>query len=472
MIFLDKILNGLSLSNQVLDASRIQFINSHADSEDVFAVTELASHSIAAAGLALSNYIGCSDADIQVDQHLSYLWFKSSARPQGWSLPNVWDDLAGDYRASDGWVRLHTNAPHHRKAVCDLLGNLDRTQMIRKVETWSATELENAVVQRGGAAAEMMDMQTWAQHPQGQAVVQEPLISWDVFEGRVFNRSLFHDRSKNVRSLVGLRVLDLTRIIAGPVATRFLSSFGANVLRINPPLWDEGANIVDMNHGKKCATLDLTKIDDVKVLHQLISQADVMVHGLRTDALERLGLGDKERRHLNPTLIDVALNAYGWMGPWKNRRGFDSLVQMSSGIAEAGMRGIGGLSHKHQVSPRFNSLTNSLLTPRPMSVQALDHATGYLMAASVLTGLSHLKQTGNPSSARLSLARTAELLKLTKRRSFGDPALGAQNSDYGPHIEATDWGSVLRLKPVLDIKGVLQSKQSPATYLHSHRAMF
>lgn len=466
MIFLDKILNGLSFSNQRLDASRVQIINSYADSEDLFAVTELASHSIAAAGLALSNYIGCSDADIQVDQHLSYLWFKSSARPQGWSLPNVWDDLAGDYRTSDGWIRLHTNAPHHRKAVCDLLGNLDRAEMIRKVKTWSAVELENSVVQRGGAAAEMMDMQRWAQHPQGQAVAQEPLMSWDVFEGHVSDRSLFHERFKNARSLVGLRVLDLTRIIAGPVATRFLSSFGANVLRIDPPLWDEGANIVDMNHGKKCATLDLTKIDDVKVLHQLISQADVMVHGLRTDALERLGLGDDERRHLNPSLIDVALNAYGWTGPWKNRRGFDSLVQMSSGIAEAGMSCIRGLSHKHQMTTLANPL------PRPMSVQALDHATGYLMAVSVLTGLSHLKQTGNPSSARLSLARTAELLKLTKRRGFGDAALAAQNSDYGPHIEATDWGSVLRLKPALDIKDVPQSEQMPARYLHSHRAMF
>ena len=165
------------------------------------------------------------------------------------------------------------------------------------------------------------------------------------------------------------------------------------MLRIDPPGWEESGNIPEMTPGKRCATLDLRRAEGRRALAGLVGQADILVHGYRADALERLGLGDERRRELSPGLIDVALDAYGWTGPWRTRRGFDSLVQMSSGIAAFGMRAAGAGR------------------PRPMSVQALDHGTGYLLAAATLNALRLRRDSGRVMTARLSLAATAEALK-------------------------------------------------------------
>ena len=263
-----------------------------------------------------------------------------------------------------------------------------------------------------------------------------------------------------VRPLEGLKVLDLTRIIAGPVATRFLAQYGANVLRIDPKGWDEGEHIIDMIPGKSCATLDLKAPEDLTHLKTLISQADVLIHGYRADALERLGLDGPSLRALNPSLIDIAHNAYGWSGPWRNRRGFDSLVQMSTGIADWGMHVAYG--ERPQISQK----------PRPMSVQALDHATGYLIAASALRGLSHLRDYGEASSARLSLARTAEFLKTTAQDQFSADPMAESPEDISPDIENTPLGPIRRLKSPLHIDEIKPFWSKPAGLLHQSRAEF
>src|SRR5262249_12501113 len=140
------------------------------------------------------------------------------------------------------------------------------------------------------------------------------------------------------RPLAGVQVLDITRVLAGPVATRFLAGLGANVLRLDPPTWDEPGVIPEVMLGQGAAHRDLRAINDKIRGYALMRAADVLVHGLRPGALDRLGLDLIRRRGLRPDMIDVALDAYGWSGPWAGRRGFDSLVQMSTGIAEAGMR--------------------------------------------------------------------------------------------------------------------------------------
>lgn len=437
-------------------ADHVVIQNQNADSEDVFAVTELASSSIALASVALAQYAfgrAVSDREILVDQRLSYHWFDSSVLPIGWKLPSPWDDLAGDYQTRDGWIRLHTNAPHHRRVVSKVLGDLGRADMIKQVEKWSGGELEEAITSAGGAAAKFMSKEAWAAHPQGMAVAKEPLIAWQLFEGAKLQHVI-----DPLRPLKGLKVLDLTRILAGPVATRFLAGFGADVLRIDPLLWDEGDHVIDMTPGKKCATLDLSNADDLEIMRKLISEADVMVHGLRADALEKLGLSDEERRKLNPSLIDVSLNAYGWTNTkivsWRNKRGFDSLVQMSTGIVHHGMQ------------------SSDLNKPRPMTVQALDHATGYLMAAAVLAGLNQLKTRGQAASAKLSLAATAKLLKSTQRDKYGKLSHTKVQSDFGPDIEQTSWGDIQRLKPPVMISGLNMYWSSPAIRLHQSAPVF
>jgi crotonobetainyl-CoA:carnitine CoA-transferase CaiB-like acyl-CoA transferase len=196
------------------------------------------------------------------------------------------------------------------------------------------------------------------------------------------------------RPLAGLRVLDVTRVLAGPMATRLLAGFGAQVLRIDPPGYDEpnGIGAGDLTLGKRCAALDLATSQGQALFAGLLADADVLVHGLRPGALDRLGLGEAARQAASPGLIEVTLSAYGWTGPWRDRRGFDTLVQNSTGMALAGGTWAG--------------------TGRPYRwpLSILDHAAGYLMAAAAVAAVSRRARTGRGSVSRVSLARVAHWL--------------------------------------------------------------
>ncbi|MGF0240653.1 CoA transferase [Rhodococcus sp. IEGM1300] len=411
-----------------------------------FAVTDLASTSIAAAGQAVSELLQQQTGrlpSLEVDRRLASFWFATSIRPVGWSVPPLWDPVAGDYPTQDGWIRLHTNAPHHRAAAEKVLGACtDRAAMASKVAQWRKTDLEHAVVDAGGCAAEMRSWAQWQAHPQGQAVNAEPLIHFapgshlaKTWQGSV------------AQPLAGIKVLDLTRVLAGPVASRFLAGLGANVLRIDPPTWNEPGVVPEVTLGKRCARLDLHDAADRAVFKNLLKDADVLLHGYRADALEHLGYGVAEREQWAPGLVDVCLNAYGWSGPLQNRRGFDSLVQMSSGIAEAGMH------WKHADKPI------------PLPLQALDHATGYLMAASAICLL------GRGGSARLSLARTAKLL-IEQGPGTHEPLRAEDVNDQGLLLEQTPWGPAHRLQVPLKITGTPLQWALPAAELGSHRAQW
>jgi hypothetical protein len=412
-----------------------------------FAVTDLAAASIAAAGLAVSELIGTAGSRapaLSVDRRLASFWFATSIQPTGWSLPPAWDAIAGDYAAADGWIRLHTNAPHHRAAALAVLGTAAEKDAVgAAVARWQADDLEAAIVAQGGCAAAMRSAASWAEHPQGRAVAAEPLV-WS----RPTEAAPSETRTIDpARPLSGIKVLDLTRILAGPVATRFLAGFGAEVLRIDPPDWDEPSLAPDVTLGKRCTRLDLHRPEDRDRLLDLIAEADILVHGYRPGALDRLGLGAEVRRRTRPGLVDVSLDAYGWTGPWAGRRGFDSLVQMSSGIAEAGMRHFGRDR------------------PTPLPVQALDHATGYLMAAAAVRGLSQRLLNGTGSETRVSLARTAALL-LTAPALGETPAAAARTSaDFGAETERTTWGPARRLLPPLALDGAAMRWDRPATAL-------
>ncbi|MCE6979886.1 acyl-CoA transferase [Pseudomonas frederiksbergensis] len=412
-----------------------------------FAVTDLACASIAAAGQAVSELLQQHTGrlpPLEVDRRLASFWFATSIRPVGWSVPPLWDPVAGDYATKDGWIRLHTNAPHHRAAAESVLGACaDRAAMASKVAQWGKSDLEQAVVDAGGCAAEMRSWAQWQTHPQGLAVNAEPLIQFSADSGE--NAKPW--RGSVAQPLAGIKVLDLTRVLAGPIASRFLAGLGADVLRIDPPTWNEPGVVPEVTLGKRCARLDLHDKTDRAVFESLLKDADILLHGYRADALERLGYGVAVRQKLAPGLIDVCLNAYGGSGPWQNRRGFDSLVQMSSGIAEAGMQ------------------WKKANQPTPLPVQALDHATGYLMAAAAITLL------GRGGSARLSLARTARLL--IEHGAGTDEALRAEDqSDQGMLVEQTPWGPAHRLQVPLKITGTPLQWALPAAELGSHRAQW
>jgi hypothetical protein len=358
---------------------------------------------------------------------------------------------AGDYRAGDGWIRLHTNAPHHREAALRVLGcKGERDAVTETVSGWSGEALETAIIEAGGCAALLRSQTGWQAHPQRQAVSSDPLIAWR----RAGSSTETAWRPDPERPLRGVRVLDLTRVLAGPVATRFLAGLGADVLRIDPPGWDEPGVIPDVTLGKRCARLNLRDTEDRRQFEHLVAQADILVHGYRPDALDNLGFSEERRRGLNPALIDISLCAWGWNGPWSQRRGFDSLVQMATGIAEAGMRWKG---------------TDR---PAPLPVQALDHATGYLMAAAALRGLALRLSDKTPISARLSLARTAMALVRSGGETKGPAFDGANEADYELAIEPTVWGHARRLRSPLSVDGVALRWDHPATSLGSAQAQW
>lgn len=414
-----------------------------------FAVTGLAAASVGAAALAVRQLMvaqGGAPAPVVVDRRLASMWFSWSLHPAGWERPPLWDAVAGDYPTADGWIRLHTNAPHHRAAALAALGCAgEREAVARTVSGWAGLALEEAVVAQGGCAAMMRSMAEWQAHPQGQSVGREPLIA---FAGRPGGGRAEWSWSAG-RPLAGLRVLDLTRVLAGPVATRFLAGYGADVLRIDPPGWDEPGVVPEVTLGKRCARLDLGLAAHRAVFDRLLAKADVLVHGYRPAALERLGYGAQARGQLNPHLIDVALDAYGWSGPLAGRRGFDSLVQMSSGIAHHGMREQGAGK------------------PVPLPVQALDHATGYLIAAAVVRALIARLDEGRILQARLSLARTARLLTDAPAPATGKPLAPAGEDDFAPGLEHTEWGPARRYRPPAAIEGAPMCWSLPASSLGS-----
>lgn len=399
----------------------------------VYPVSELAAASIALAAQAAAALTG-NPAKPRLDAHLASRWFQHSFRPINRPLPPAWDAFAGDYQTADGWIRLHTNAPHHRQSMERVLGKQpDRAALARIVAGWQKQTLEQAIVDAGGCAAEMRSLEAWRQHPQGQSVAQEPLIAWQSqAESAPPAWAL-----PIARPLHGVRVLDLTRVIAGPVATRFLAGLGAEVLRLDPPDWEEPTLEEEMMLGKRCARLDLKSDAGRQQFERLLMQTDVLVHGYRADALEALGYDSARLQQLALGLIDVSLNAWGWSGPWRNRRGFDSLVQMACGIADAGQRWHGAD------------------TPQPLPVQALDHATGYLMAAAALEGMRQRVTHGTGVRARLSLARTAHLLT-SHPYPAGMAAAGLAPSlpyDERDTLELTPLGLGYRLKPPFWLPG-------------------
>ena len=420
-----------------------------------FDVTGLAAACVAAAALAAAVHLAARNATrprpVSVDSRAACAAFAAEGlfTPVGWSLPGLWDPIAGNYRAEDGWIRLHTNYAYHRAAVERVLGARDRDAVRSAVSEWKAADLEAAVVEAGGCAAVMRTREGWLASAQGAATADAPVLT--VME-RAVPENTPAAVAESGQPYAGVRVLDLTRVMAGPVCTKFLAAFGAEVLRIDPPGFEEVPALVpEMTAGKRTAALDLTTAADRATFEHLVAGADVLVTGLRADALSRLGYDDDTLSALNPTLIHASHNAYGWDGPWRDRRGFDSLVQMSCGIAAAGASESGRDK------------------PVPLPVQALDHATGYLLATAVGRALTQRLTQSVASRIRASLVGTANVLWSLGVSGDGLPPRPAPE-DFDLVDTATEWGPARRVPPPATIEGVTAGWRIPAGPLGRHLA--
>lgn len=320
--------------------------------------------------------------------------------------PVTFAPLSRFWRTADGWVRTHANYAHHREALLAALGNAGPSveSVAARLAERSSLEVEDAVYAAGGLAVALRTPEEWAAHPQGVAVAERPLLSRErLTDGPA--RALPALTGSPALPAAGLRVLDLTRVIAGPVATRTLALLGADVLRIDSPrlpeLPDQHA---DTGFGKRSATLDLAQRADRRTFDELLARADVVVTGYRPGALDRFGLTPQALAESAPGIVVAQLSAWGAYGPWADRRGFDSLVQVATGIA---------------------AVEGAADEPGALPAQALDHGTGYLLAAAVLRSLT--EQAGGEGGARcvrLALARTAGWLLAESGGREGDVAEG------------------------------------------------
>lgn len=329
-------------------------------------------------------------------------------RRDGLAVP-AWAELSGFFETADGWVRLHGNYPHHAAVIRAYTGADDKLGVQAAMRARRAEDVERDVRAAGGIAGAVRSVHAWREHPQyQQAIAGHGLVTLDDPTREV--REL--PRLSNEAPMSGLRVLDLTRVIAGPTCTRFLAALGAQVLRLDPPATPELLDQhLDTDFGKRTALVDLadTSISD------LLDTADVVVTGYRPGALSRFGLAASDLLAARPWLISVDLSAWGATGPWAHQRGFDSIVQAVTGIGTT----YGDREH-----------------PGALPVQALDHATGYLMATCVMQLLAARGSDGG-RAAHLSLARTGawlqdhpaepgEKIDVTDERFFAQ-----RSSDYG-----------------------------------------
>jgi len=330
---------------------------------------------------------------VRVEMRNAAIEFRSERylRVDGKDPDDHHDAIAGLYRCGDGrWARLHTNLPHHRDGLLKLLGcDHDKRAVQRALEHWPAESLETAAAEAGLVVTACRSFAEWDGHLQGRAIANLPLFSIDKI-GDAPRLKL----TPAERPLSGIKVLDLTRIIAGPVCGRALAGHGAEVLLVTAAhLPSMLPLVIDTGRGKLSAAIDLRQSSGRETLAQLVRQADVLVQGYRPGAVAAHGFSAEEVARLRPGIIYASLSAYGHEGPWAYRRGFDSLVQTASGLNLAEAEAFG--------SPE----------PRALPAQALDHATGYLLAFAIMAALQRRAEQGGSWHVRVSLAQTGYWLR-------------------------------------------------------------
>jgi crotonobetainyl-CoA:carnitine CoA-transferase CaiB-like acyl-CoA transferase len=388
-----------------------------------FAVGTAAQASIAASALAaaaIGSLRGGPSQRVAVDMRHAAVEFRSERylRVDGKPLGDPWDRIAGTYRCGDGgWVRLHTNFPHHRDGVLRLLGcDYDRAAVARALQDWTAQAVEDALAEAGLVGSRMRSFAEWDAHSHSQALAAQPVVAIE----KIGEAPPRPPRPAS-RPLEGLRVLDMTRVIAGPVCGRTLAAHGADVLLMTAPHLPS-FGIEDTARGKLSAQLDLRDPAAKETFAGLLRGADVFVQGYRPGGVQALGFGPEQAAALRPGIVCVSLSAYGHLGPWSGRRGFDSLVQTATGFnaAEAEAAGID--------------------EPKPLPAQALDHGSGYLMAFGALAALHRQATEGGSWLVRVSLARTGHWLRGLGRVENGLAAPDISADAIGGLTEEGDSG--------------------------------
>ena len=379
--------------------AHVDLTGDEAQLPSTFRVCAAAQVSIAAAGLAAAEIWrarGGAAQRVSVDARHAMIECRSERYLQrdGQPPPPAWDAIAGVYKTGDGrFVRLHTNFPHHRDAVCRVLACAPEREAVQSaLMTWQGEAFESAAIADGGVVALMRSHDEWLAHPQGAALANLPLLSIERI-GDAPPRAWPHPVAKGERSLSGTRVLDLSRVIAGPVAGRTLAAHGADVMLVTSPNLPAIPWLtIDTGHGKLSTSIDLQTEQGRGALRGLVAGADIFSQGYRPAALAQFGFAPQDLAALRPGIVCVSLSAYGHDGIWSERRGFDSLVQTTTGFNHA------------------EGLAAGVTGPKELPAQILDHATGYLMAFGAMMARLRQAREGGSWHVRVSLAQTGRWL--------------------------------------------------------------
>ena len=426
-----------------------------------FYVGTAAQTSIAAAALAaceLGHLRGQPRQHIAVDMAHAALecsgWFSLDGR-----VPDIWDKFSGLYRCNDGWVRVHANFAHHRDGALRLMGlnpaTASRADAEQAMLAWSAFAFETAAASAGLVVAAARSFDEWDAHPQGQAIAAQPLMHFERI-GDAAPRALLKISTKQL-PLAGLRVLDLTRILAGPVAGRMLAGLGADVMLVNSPHLPNIASIADTSRGKLSCHLDLKAPAGVHRLQTLAAQAHVFVQGYRPGGVDALGFSPQQLAALNPGMVVVSLSAYGTQGPWAQKRGFDSLVQTATGFNLAEMQA--------------ETEVKGASAPKALPMQILDYATGHLMAFAAAAALHRQQREGGSWLVRVSLAQTGAWLRAMGRVAHG---FGISPPAREPFVETSDsgFGQLQAIRPSARLERTTVVWQRPSMPPGSHPAIW
>lgn len=361
-----------------------------------YCIGTAAQTSIAAATLAASQIWQLRNNKSQrasVDMRHAAIEFRSERylRIDGNPPPELWDKIAGCYKTSDDrWLRLHTNFPRHREGILELLQcDYDRDAVTQALLTRQAEKFEQEAADNSLLATMMRSREEWQEHPQGKVVSSQALFTIEKI-----GEAPPTPFAPAARPLSNIKVLDLTRVIAGPVCGRTLAAHGANVMRLTAShLPSMQPLVIDNGRGKRSAHLDLRSQTSKAQLAELVSQSDVFVQGYRPGTIAARGFSPEQLAQKKPGIVSASLSAYGTQGPWAKRRGFDSLVQMASGI-------------NHEEARRSGTTD-----PKVLPCQALDHAAGYILSFAIMCALHRRMTIGGSWHVSTSLAQAGQWIE-------------------------------------------------------------
>jgi crotonobetainyl-CoA:carnitine CoA-transferase CaiB-like acyl-CoA transferase len=414
--------------------------------------------SLAALGLAVEELWtlrGGGRQDLAIDARAAAISLRSARylRIDGAPPPSPWDPLSGFYPVRNGWVSIHCNFPNHRDAAMRVLKATSRESGEQASRGWEGEALEDAIHAAGGCAGFVRTHEQWGRHAQAGAVALQPLL-----EIEKIGDAPPEPLAAAARPLQGIRVLDLTRVLAGPTCAKSLAEHGADVLKISAGhLPDSGPMEMDTGIGKLSARIDLREASGVAALQGLVRGADVFSQSYRPGALARRGFAPEALARLRPGIVCVSLSAWGPTGPWRERRGFDSIVQAVSGMAHASGAEAGDGTK-----------------PKLLPVSAIDYVSGYLMAFGATLALTRRAREGGSWLVRVALARVGKWIADLgePKRPWAALPEDLPQAELEPLYAEMDSpaGRIRYLRPVIRLSGTPPHWTRPPVPLGTHPA--